>query len=79
VCKGCGETFIASNGRQVYCKPDCRPTGDRGAKVAAICDNCGREFEARARDRKRGGGRYCTKSCGLKDRSRPSRVRDAAS
>jgi len=70
-CEGCGETFIATNGRQVYCKPGCRPTVDRGAKVEAVCDNCGREFVARARDRKRGGGRYCRKSCALRDRGRP--------
>ena len=30
-------------------------------------------FEARARDRARGGGRYCCKSHALQDRSRPSR------
>jgi hypothetical protein len=73
VCPGCGEPFMAI-GRQRYCKPECRPTGDRGAKVRAVCEHCGREFTARARDRQRGGGRYCSKSCGLRDRARKSRA-----
>ena len=67
---GCGERFIAT-GRQRYCKPSCRPA--TGATVEAVCDGCGHDFVARARDCSRGSGRYCSKSCGLRDRSRPGR------
>lgn len=73
-CASCGEPFMATNGNQRYCKPGCRPAADTGATVDAVCDNCGRAFTARARDRRRGGGRYCSKTCGLRDRARPSRV-----
>jgi hypothetical protein len=72
VCPGCGEPFVATNGRQVYCKPGCRPTGDRGAKVTVPCAWCGREFEARARDRARRGGRFCCKSHALQARNSPA-------
>jgi hypothetical protein len=74
-CPTCGEPFAKTNGRQRYCKPEHRPTtGDRGAKVTASCAWCGREFEARARDRARGGGRFCCKSHALQYRSRPGRA-----
>ena len=73
VCAGCGEQFMAT-GRQVYCKPGCRPTGDRGAKVTVPCAWCGREFEAGARDRARGGGRFCCKSHGLQGRNSPALI-----
>jgi hypothetical protein len=36
VCAGCGERFMAK-GRQRYCRPACRPTGDRGSKVSVEC------------------------------------------
>jgi DNA-directed RNA polymerase subunit RPC12/RpoP len=71
VCGGCGERFMAK-GRQRYCKPACRPTGDRGSKVSVECAWCGREFEARARDRARGGGRFCCKSHALQARNSPA-------
>jgi hypothetical protein len=72
VCASCGETFIATNGNQRYCKPGCRPTGDMGAKVTVPCAWCGREFEARARDRARGGGRLCCKPHALQARNSPA-------
>ena len=71
VCPGCGEPFTAK-GRQRYCKPSHRPGGDRGAKVQAVCAWCGGEFEARARDRARGGGRFCCKSHALRARNSPA-------
>ena len=68
-CAGCGETFIATNGRQVYCTPGCRPTRvDRGAKVTVACEGCGEPFEARARDRAKGWARFCGKSCATTSR-----------
>jgi len=70
VCAGCGGTFTATSARQRYCEPSCRPTtGDRGAKVTLECAWCGREFEARARDRARGHGRFCGRSCALQGRN----------
>jgi hypothetical protein len=71
VCAGCDEPFMAQ-GRQRYCEPACRPTGDRGAKVTVECVWCGSEFEARARDRARGGGRFCCKSHALQARNSPA-------
>jgi hypothetical protein len=71
VCGGCGEPFMAK-GRQRYCAPSCRPTGDRGAKVAAVCTWCGRDFIARARDRARGRARFCCKSHALQARNSPA-------
>ena len=73
VCASCGEPYMG-HGRQVYCQPGCRPTTDSGAKVAAVCEYCERDFDARARDVARGAGRYCSKACGLRDRSRPGRT-----
>jgi hypothetical protein len=75
-CASCGRTFTATNGRQRYCTPECRPVRDSGATVTVACEWCGREFEARARDRKRGGCRYCGRSCSLQDL--PNRRRLAA-
>ena len=74
VCAGCGEPFTATGFRRYCDRPECRPSGDRGAKVEAVCDWCGEPFEARARDRSRGLGRYCCKSHALQDRSRPGRA-----
>jgi len=71
-CAACGEPFVSTNGRHVYCKPACRPTGDRGAKVTASCAWCDHEFEARARDHARGGGRFCCKSHALQARNSPA-------
>jgi hypothetical protein len=71
VCRGCGETFMTT-GRRRYCKPECRPTGDRGAKVTVSCAWCNTDFEARARDRARGGGRFCCKSHALEARNSPA-------
>jgi hypothetical protein len=67
LCDGCREPFMAK-GRQCYCKPSCRPGGDRGATVEAVCDHCGEPFEARARDRARGWARFCGKGCALRTR-----------
>jgi hypothetical protein len=73
ICPTCGETFTKTgNGRQRYCEPSCRPAGDRGAKVTVACAWCDREFEARARDRARGGGRFCCKSHALQARNSPA-------
>jgi len=38
-----------------------KPT--RGAKVEVSCASCGKPFMARVADRKRGWGKYCSKSC----------------
>ena len=38
-----------------------KPT--RGAKVEVKCSNCGHKFMARVADRKRGWGKFCSKSC----------------
>ena len=38
----------------------------RGAKVTVKCKCCKSEFEARVADRKRGWGKYCSKSCKAK-------------
>lgn len=35
----------------------------RGAKVTVKCVRCKTPFEARVADRKRGWGRFCSKSC----------------
>lgn len=35
----------------------------RGAKVEVACACCGDKFKARVADRKRGWGRFCSKSC----------------
>lgn len=35
----------------------------RGAKVKVKCANCDEEFLAKVADRKRGWGRFCSKSC----------------
>lgn len=35
----------------------------RGAKVEVACACCGNKFMARVADRKRGWGKYCSKSC----------------
>lgn len=35
----------------------------RGAMVCVPCENCKKNFTAREADRKRGWGRYCSKSC----------------
>jgi hypothetical protein len=71
VCAGCGEPFT-KHGRQRYCKPECRPAKVTGATVTVVCAWCGREFEARARDRARGGGRFCCKSHALQARNSPA-------
>jgi hypothetical protein len=72
-CPTCGERFTNANGRQRYCKPSHRPSGgDRGAKVEAVCDWCGRDFIARARDRARGLGRFCCKSHAQQGRNSPA-------
>jgi hypothetical protein len=76
-CERCGGTFTQTKPFEPYCGP-CRPAPDAptGAKVAAICEGCGVEFEARARDRERGWGRFCTKSCAMKVRvaAQPNRA-----
>jgi hypothetical protein len=61
VCRGCGETYMQTVPGERYCTQECRPP--TGAKVTAICEGCGQEFEARARDRERGWGRWCGKAC----------------
>jgi len=38
----------------------------RGAKVEVNCKSCGTQFTARVADRKRGWGKYCSKSCKAK-------------
>jgi hypothetical protein len=76
MCATCGGAFTAMNGRQLYCTPECRPVRDSGEQVTVACEWCGLEFEARARDRKRGGGRYCGRACSL--RALPNRHRVAA-
>ena len=73
VCPGCGEQFMAT-GRRRYCTPGCWPTVDRGATVTATCEWCDREFEARARDREHGWGRFCGKSCALRTRRAAERT-----
>jgi hypothetical protein len=35
----------------------------RGAKVEVSCKRCGQKFMARVADRKRGWGKFCSKSC----------------
>lgn len=35
----------------------------RGARVGVSCACCGNKFEARVADRKRGWGKFCSKSC----------------
>lgn len=37
--------------------------GARGARVGVYCACCGNKFEARVADRKRGWGKFCSKSC----------------
>jgi hypothetical protein len=72
-CPTCGEQFAKlAKGRQPYCKPECRPPKRTGGTVAVECAWCGREFEARARDRARGGGRFCCKSHALQARNSPA-------
>jgi hypothetical protein len=61
VCKDCGVTFTQTKPHELYCSRECCPP--TGAKVMASCERCGREFEARVRDRERGWGRFCSKSC----------------
>ena len=38
----------------------------RGATVEVHCKSCGTQFTARVADRKRGWGKYCSKSCKAK-------------
>lgn len=38
----------------------------RGAKIKVFCSCCGCEFMARIADRKRGWGKFCSKSCKAK-------------
>jgi hypothetical protein len=64
VCKGCGEDFMQTAPAQRYCSRECCPP--TGAKVTVPCDGCGRPFEARVRDRERGWGRFCGKSCAMR-------------
>jgi hypothetical protein len=64
VCKGCGRDYMQTAPAQRYCSRECCPP--TGAKVTVLCDVCAREFEARARDRERGWGRYCSKSCSMR-------------
>lgn len=45
--------------------PTPRQSGIRGKMVIVKC-RCGETFQARAADRKRGWGRYCSKSCKAK-------------
>jgi hypothetical protein len=71
-CASCGDPFTRTNGRQRYCEPACRPIGDRGAKITVSCGWCDGEFEARARDRARGAGRFCCKSHALQARNSPA-------
>ena len=35
----------------------------RGAKEEVCCERCQKKFMARTADRKRGWGRFCSKSC----------------
>ena len=63
VCGRCGGTYLKTSARQLYCGE-----GSCGEFVTVGCDHCGREFEARARDRERGWARFCGKSCALKAR-----------
>ena len=41
--------------------------GPRGAKVEVSCKCCGEKFLARVADRKRGWGKFCSKSCKAKN------------
>ena len=41
-------------------------TGKRGAVVEVKCKCCGGKFIARVADRKRGWGKFCSKSCKAK-------------
>jgi hypothetical protein len=72
-CPSCGEPFMASSGRQLYCNPVCRPSKRTGATVTVECGWCTKPFSARARDRERGGGRFCSRSCALQARNSPLR------
>lgn len=38
----------------------------RGKKITVKCKNCGKSFEVRVSDVKRGWGKYCSKSCKAK-------------
>jgi len=41
-----------------------------GALVSVKCRNCGNAFNARVADRKRGWGKYCSKSCKATEQTR---------
>jgi hypothetical protein len=65
VCESCGESYTQTAPRQLYCgREGC------GELVAATCEWCGQPFEARARDREKGFGRFHSKSCALQARQR---------
>ena len=62
-CEACGDMYVKTWGPQLYCGK-----GSCGEFVTAACERCGREFEARTRDREHGWGRFYGKSCALRTR-----------
>ena len=73
-CEKCGETFTQTKPFEPYCGP-CRPprNAPTGELVTVVCEGCGVEFEARARDRARGWARFHNKSCAMTVRRREIR------
>jgi endogenous inhibitor of DNA gyrase (YacG/DUF329 family) len=55
-CKHCGESFWSYN-RPAYCSPTCR---EAGLGQACQCRQCGKQFRAKGKSRKR---RFCNREC----------------
>lgn len=69
-CEVCGELFKAVSKDQRYCSYDCSGFARR-KRIRRQCAHCGKQFEAKASEVRKGAGRFCSKDCWYASKTLP--------